>query len=85
MTVYVITHKNFSYKYLPQEYKELLVGANGKKNEHNYLTDNTGDNISQKNPSYCELTGNIRFLQMLDWFIIDVFLLLRTLIKKWYC
>lgn len=57
MTVYVITHKDFSYKYLPQEYKELLVGANGKKNEHHYLTDNTGDNISPKNPSYCELTG----------------------------
>lgn len=57
MTVYVITHKDFNYKYLPREYKVLLVGANEKNNVHHYLTDNTGDNISNKNPYYSELTG----------------------------
>lgn len=57
MTVYVITHKEFKYPLLPKEYKVLLVGANNKKNSSNYLTDNVGNNISSKNPSYCELTG----------------------------
>ncbi|KRN58142.1 DUF4422 domain-containing protein [Limosilactobacillus secaliphilus] len=58
MTVYVITHKNFTYSYLPQkDYRVLLVGAEGKDNNHNYLADNTGDNISSKNATFCELTG----------------------------
>lgn len=56
MTMYVITHKKFNYN-LPQNYKPLLVGANKNPNPKNYLTDNTGDNISDKNKSFCELTG----------------------------
>lgn len=54
--MYVITHKKFNYN-LPQNYKPLLVGANKNPNPENYLTDNTGDNISDKNKSFCELTG----------------------------
>lgn len=37
-------------------YVPLHVGAEGKESL-GYLPDNTGDHISSKNPSYCELTG----------------------------
>ena len=58
MTVYVITHKPFDYaKELPSGYVPMMVGANKNSNPLNYLADNTQDNISDKNPEYCELTG----------------------------
>ncbi len=37
-------------------YLPLHVGAEGKA-DFGYTKDNTGDNISVKNPNYCELTG----------------------------
>ena len=53
--VVVATHKK--YKMPKNEmYLPLHVGAEGKKNI-GYTKDNTGDNISQKNPFFCELTG----------------------------
>lgn len=39
-----------------QVYLPLHVGAEGKA-DLGYVKDNTGDNISAKNPNYCELTG----------------------------
>lgn len=57
MVVYVITHKHFDYQKLPKDYTPLLVGAFNKENKDNFLVDNAGDNISQKNYSYCEETG----------------------------
>ncbi|WP_010690238.1 DUF4422 domain-containing protein [Ligilactobacillus animalis] len=66
MTMYVITHKRNDYK-LPSGYKNLLVGAN--KNQVNgveYLADNQGENISDKNSSYCELTGMYWLWKHLD-------------------
>lgn len=56
MTMYVITHKEFDYP-LPKGYMPILVGANKNANPRHYQPDNIGDNISEKNPSYCELTG----------------------------
>jgi len=55
--IYVITHKKIT-PFLEDGYKTLLVGAN-KNNafENDYLLDNTGENISDLNDSYCELTG----------------------------
>lgn len=44
-------------------YLPVHVGAEGKKDSDGkdldlgYVKDNTGDNISLKNPSFCELTG----------------------------
>ena len=57
MTFYVITHKHFNYQSLPIGYTPLLVGANKNQNPDSFITDNTGDNISNKNYSFCELTG----------------------------
>ena len=53
--VIVATHKKYqmpeSSMYLP-----VQVGAEGKE-DLGYAKDNTGDNISSKNPYFCELTG----------------------------
>ncbi len=38
-------------------YLPLHVGAEGKNSIEGFTPDNTGDNISTKNPYYCELTG----------------------------
>lgn len=55
--VYVITHKKIDMVY-PDNYEVLLVGADKNDDfENNYTKDNTGDNISARNNSYCELTG----------------------------
>lgn len=56
MTVYVITHKPFDYP-LPTGYQPILVGADKNANPNHYQPDNEGINISDKNPSFCELTG----------------------------
>lgn len=56
MTVFVATHKEFDNIY-PEYYKPILVGSYKNNIKCNYLKDNTGDNISEKNDNYCELTG----------------------------
>ncbi len=52
--IYVITHKDVLYK-LPKNYALLKVGNNSCSKYD--FSDNTGDNISDKNTSFCELTG----------------------------
>ncbi len=53
--VIIATHKEYK---MPSDdmYLPLHVGAEGK-NDIGYTKDNTGDNISIKNPNFCELTG----------------------------
>lgn len=60
--IVVATHKKYA---MPKDgmYLPLHVGAEGKKDSNGnaldlgYQKDNTGENISKKNASYCELTG----------------------------
>lgn len=60
--VIIATHKKYQ---MPNDsmYIPLHVGAEGKKDEKGnpldlgYIKDNTGDNISSLNASFCELTG----------------------------
>ena len=60
--VVVATHKAFE---MPTDkmYIPLHVGAEGKTDENGnaldlgFQKDNTGDNISDKNAQFCELTG----------------------------
>ena len=57
--IYVIAHKplkNCEAVIEKQGYQVLQVGAG--EPIPNSLRDNTGDNISEKNPSWCELTGH---------------------------
>jgi hypothetical protein len=56
MKIFVITHKKFNPVNI-DGYIPLQVGAAINKLDLGYLKDNTGDNISLKNGSYCELTG----------------------------
>ena len=53
--VIIATHKEYK---MPGDslYLPVHVGAEGKK-DIGYTKDNTGDNISTKNPFFCELTG----------------------------
>lgn len=60
--IVIATHKKYS---MPTDkmYLPLHVGAEGKKDstgkelDFGYAKDNTGDNISELNPSFCELTA----------------------------
>lgn len=53
--IIIATHKLYD---MPEDkiYLPLHVGREGKE-ALPYQPDNTGDNISEKNPSFCELTG----------------------------
>lgn len=53
--IVVATHKKYR---MPEDgcYLPLQVGKAGKE-ALGYQGDDTGDNISEKNPYYCELTG----------------------------
>ena len=53
--ILVATHKAY---WMPDDdiYLPLHVGREGKQ-YLGFIGDNTGDNISSKNPNYCELTG----------------------------
>lgn len=55
--IFAITHKIFDDSIIDKKhYIVLHVGGNNNCKEI-YLRDDTGDNISEKNSSYCELTG----------------------------
>lgn len=57
MSTYIITHKEYDLKIqTDSSYKTLLVGAY-KDHICGDLFDDIGDNISEKNKNYCELTG----------------------------
>ncbi|BBL62972.1 exopolysaccharide biosynthesis protein [Methanobrevibacter arboriphilus] len=58
ITIYVISHNIESIKMAKNDdlYTPLFVGAE-KKDTLGFLADNTGDNISNKNKDYAELTG----------------------------
>lgn len=53
--ILVATHKAY---WMPEDdvYLPLHVGSEGKQ-DLGFVGDNTGDNISEKNPNFCELTG----------------------------
>lgn len=53
--ILVATHKQY---WMPEDsvYMPIHVGREGKE-DLGYIGDNTGDNISLKNPNYCELTA----------------------------
>ena len=55
LRIVVATHKSY---WMPEEtcYVPVQVGAAGKESL-GFLRDDSGENISAKNPNYCELTG----------------------------
>ncbi len=56
--IYVLTYdKKIKQKYDSKIYQPIVCGADSVKDTHNYLCDNTDDNISSLNEYYTELTG----------------------------
>lgn len=53
VNVYIVTHKDFT----PPENKNYIPIAVGNKVRMNFIKDSTGNNISYKNKSFCELTA----------------------------
>lgn len=55
ITILVATHKKYD---MPKDnlYLPIHAGAKGKE-KIGFVTDDVGDNISEKNPYFCELTG----------------------------
>lgn len=55
--IFIVAHKESEFPKI-DGYFSLLVGAKGKMNVSNFdYVDDQGENISDKNPYYCELTG----------------------------
>ncbi|MBR3350182.1 MAG: DUF4422 domain-containing protein [Solobacterium sp.] len=54
--IVIAAHKEYRMPSDPM-YLPLHVGAALSDKELGYIKDNTGDNISERNPSFCELTG----------------------------
>ncbi len=58
LNIYIVAHKpvDLSSYNLDKCYKVIRVGNYAQKN-NNLISDNTGENISEKNSNYCELTA----------------------------
>ena len=56
MKIYVATHKIENLEFKSKIYELILVGSYNKTS-HEMLRDDSGENISNKNENYCELTG----------------------------
>ena len=54
-SMYVVTHKQVDIPEIAG-YKPIVVGKN-EVSYSDFVRDNTGDNIAEKNPNYCELTA----------------------------
>ena len=56
ITLYILTHKKFDYEN-SNIYKPLLCGSACLNEDFDYIRDDTGNNISNLNKYYAELTG----------------------------
>ncbi|MEX1670440.1 DUF4422 domain-containing protein [Zhongshania guokunii] len=54
--IFIATHKDFTAK-LPDIYTPILVGSNVNSAAQAMLRDNSGEQIADRNPSFCELTA----------------------------
>lgn len=57
LDIFVCSHKQYKSPVLNKVYKTLSVGNNTELYGDNIIRDDTGDNISDMNPFYCELSG----------------------------
>ena len=82
--VYVLTHKKINENYKCPPYVPLLNGSIFSDDDFGYLRDDVGDNISELNIYYAELTGQywawkhsdadiIGFCQYRRWFVRNIF------------
>lgn len=57
LVIYILTHKKIDEEYDENLYKPLLNGSYYNTENLDYIKDDTGENISQLNPYFAELTG----------------------------
>ena len=57
MKILVAAHKPYDFSSYPDIYYPIKVGKFNDSKEYEFLNDNVGDNISQKNSTFCELTA----------------------------
>lgn len=57
MKIFVAMHKYVNIDINNKIYEPILVGNNKKEKKVDILSDDTGNNISEKNTNYCELTA----------------------------
>lgn len=55
--IYVATHKAYDKIYQDEIYTPIHVGKKLSNTDLGYIGDDTGDNISEKNPNYSEMTA----------------------------
>lgn len=55
--IYVITHKVFDDGFIDKNHYNILHVGKNQNCKDEYLRDDSQDNIADKNPHYCELTG----------------------------
>lgn len=70
--VIVVTHKQYENIYQDDTYIPVEVGASGREKHFYNNIDNTGDNISDKNYCYCELTGLYWAWKNLDYDVLGL-------------
>lgn len=78
MSIYVVTHKKYNIPKM-KEYVPIQVGA-AIYEDLGYEKDSEGDNISAKNPNYCELTALYYMWKNLDDDIIGL-----THYRRYFC
>ena len=78
MSIYVVTHKKYNIPKM-KGYIPIQVGASLHENL-GYKVDSDGDNISYKNPNYCELTALYYMWKNLDDDIIGL-----THYRRYFC
>lgn len=55
--IFIMSHKNYDFPSIPGYYTVLLGAYKNNISTNFDYYDNIGDNISDKNPNFCELTG----------------------------
>lgn len=80
--IYVATHKKAA---MPEQaiYQPIRVGAALNKEDFGYVRDDTGDNISNKNKNFCELTATYWILKNDHSDIVGLTHYRRYFFKKW--
>lgn len=83
MGLYIITHKKIK-NIFPNDRKIMMVGAINKELPEGYFSDYDKDkeNISVKNPNYCELTGFYYFTKHDDSEVLGLEHYRRMFIKR---
>lgn len=87
VNIIVAAHKSFDNSFLPSCYFPVQVGTLNSKKIDGFQGDSDGDNISDKNPYYCELTGLYWGFKNLKCDISGLVHYRRYFIKKnhWLC